>query len=59
MNSDFIISPCPNEIVGVQQSLRVRIVYRIKSLRKTKENANLPDTIRIKLTGDGTRIARD
>ena len=59
MNSEFEISPCPNEIIGVQQSLRVRIAYRIKSLlEKTKENADLPNTIRIKLTGDGTRIAR-
>ena len=37
----------------------MRIAYRIKSLlEKTKENANLPNTIRIKLTGDDTRIAR-
>ena len=37
----------------------MRIAYRIKSLlEKTKENADLPNTIRIKLMGDGTRIAR-
>ena len=59
MNSEFDISPCPNGVIGVQQSLRVRIAYRIKSLlEKTKENADLPNTIRVKLTGDGTRIAR-
>ena len=45
--------------MGVQQSLRVHIAYHIKSLlEKTKENTDLPSTIRVKLTGDGTRIAR-
>ena len=59
MNSKFNISPCPNGIIGVQQSLRVRIAYHIKSLlEKTKENTDLPSNIRVKLTGDGTRIAR-
>ena len=37
----------------------MRFAYRIKSLlEKRKENADLPNKIRIKLTGDGTRIAR-
>ena len=60
MNSKFNISPCPNGIIGVQQSLRLRIAYHIKSLlEKTKENADqFPSTIRVKLTGNGTRIAR-
>ena len=60
MNSEFNISPCPNGVIGVQQSLRVHIAYRIKSpLEKTKENTtDLPHTIRVKLTGDGTSIAR-
>ena len=59
MNSEFDISPCPNKVIGVQQSLRVRLAYRIQSLiEKTKENTDLSSTIRVKLTGDGTKIAR-
>ena len=55
MNSKFNISPCPNGIIGVQQSLRVRIAYHIKSLlEKTKENTYYQSEI----DGDGTRIAR-
>ena len=59
MNSKFDISPCPNGIIEVQQSLRVCIAFHIKSLsEKTKKNTDLPSTIKVKLTGDGTRIAR-
>ena len=60
MNSKFDISPCPNGIIEVQQSLRVCIAFHIKSLsEKTKKNSDLPSTIKVKLTADGTRIARE
>ena len=44
---------------GIQQSLRALITVRLTSLiENTKEITDLPSTIRIKLTGDGTRIVR-
>ena len=60
LNSQWDIHDCPNEIVGVQQSIRARIVQRLTQfVRKgNKEGMAIPTTIRIKLTGDGTRIAR-
>ena len=60
LNSQWDIHNCPNEIVGVQQSIRARIVQRLTQfVRKgNKEGMAIPTTIRIKLIGDGTRIAR-
>lgn len=59
INSELEIFPSPNGIVGAQQSLRARIIVRLISLiENTKENTDLSSTIRIKLTGDGTRIAK-
>ena len=58
LNSQFHIFNCPNNIIGVQQSLRERILKRLTCLihKNTEEGVNTPNTIRIKLTGDGTRI---
>ena len=60
LNSTFTITNCPNNTIGVQTSLRARILYRLQCFinRNAKEGLATPDTIRIKLTGDGTRIAR-
>ena len=60
LNSKFNIRSCPNGIIGVQQSLKSRIVQRLTVFiqRASKDGVTLPDTIKIKLTGDGTRIAR-
>ena len=60
LNSQCNIQSCPNEIIGVQQSIRARITQRLTQfVRKAKKEAiSIPTTIRIKLTGDGTRIAR-
>ena len=55
INSEFEIYPIPNGIVGVQQSLKTRVTICLTSL---SEITDLPSTIKIKLTGDGTRIAR-
>ena len=55
INSEFEIYPAPNRIVSVQQSLKARIMICLTSL---SEITDLPSTIKIKLTGDGTRIAR-
>ena len=60
MNSEFNITSCPNNIIGVQQSIKERIKQRIKCLVKQneREGKSTPSTIRIKLTGDGTQIGR-
>ena len=56
MNSEFAIRSTPNEVVGVQQSFVDRVQIR---LRKLITDSDI-DTrkFRIKLTGDGTLIAR-
>lgn len=60
LNSQCAIRNCPNEVIGVQQSIRARIVQRLTQFvqKANKEGMAIPTTIRIKLTGDGTRIAR-
>ena len=55
INSEFEVFPIPNGVVGIQQSLWERITVRLTSL---VEKTDLPSIIRIKLTGDGTRIGR-
>ena len=60
MNSEIEIKPTPNNIMGVQQSLRLRLttcLYRVVK-QASKDGKNFPDNVRVKLTGDGTRIAR-
>ena len=59
LNSEFEIRSAPNGIVGVQQSVRARIMVRLTQLiDKAPNPSDVPSTIRIKLTGDGTQIAR-
>lgn len=56
-----MISDCPNNVCGVQQSLKTRVLQRLKVFvrKNTEEGIDTPDTIRIKLTGDGTLIGRE
>lgn len=60
LNSAYDILDIPNGIVGVQQSLRRRLRFHVTKLEERYREANklLPRTIRVKLTGDGTQIAR-
>ncbi len=60
MNSKFEICETPSGTVGVQQSLQSRLIFCISQLAKQYKASDklLPETIRIKLTGDGTQIAR-
>lgn len=60
LNSQFGISVTPNNIIGVQQSVKARIFQRLTVLvnKNIKEGIDTPSTIRIKLTGDGTQIGR-
>ena len=60
LNSQFNIKNTPNNITGVQQSIKERIEHRIKYLiqQNSLVGKPAPSTIRIKLTGDGTQIGR-
>lgn len=60
LNSHYDIRKCPNGIIGVQQSIKARIIQRITNFveQASTEGISIPDKIRIKITGDGTRIAR-
>ena len=58
MNSQFAIRSTPNGIIGVQQSLKDRITARLKKL-VNNNTEELPHRIRVKITGDGTLIARN
>ena len=60
LNLTFPISNPPNNIIGAQTSLRARISYRLECFinRNKEEGKATPQMIRIKLTADGTRIAR-
>ena len=55
LNKEFHITSAPNGITGVQQSLVAHVEARLRYLL-----IKMPDIhkIRIKLTGDGTQIAR-
>ena len=58
LNSQFDIRSAPNGIVGVQQSLRACVMLRLTQLVESSKGVDIPSTIRVKLTGDGTEIAR-
>ncbi len=53
-NSKFDIMPAPEGVIGVQQSLRSRLTVRLRSLQAMDPG----QTLKIKLSGDGTAIAR-
>ena len=53
LNSKFEITSCPSDIPGVQQSLKVCLLRRLRQLKLCPG-----ETIQIKLTGDGTHIAK-
>ena len=53
LNSGFDIAPSPNGFTGVQQSFKTRLMCRLHHLKLA-----CGETIQIKLTGDGTNIAK-
>lgn len=59
-NLQYEIYNAPNGRVVVQQKLRERLVFHIAQLSKQYNTLQkpIPSTIRVKLTGDGTQIAR-
>ena len=58
LNSQSEIVRAPNGVIGVQQSLRARLFLRIIKFIENSKEAEIPTNINVKLTGDGTEIAR-
>ena len=59
MNKRWKISPTPGSTVGVQQSLKQRLIDRLKHLQSIASDDSgfkLNSTVGVKLTGDGTYI---
>ena len=54
LNSEFHLSPAPNGVVGIQQSLKSRLFLCLKNYGGLSEG----DVVQVKLTGDGTNIGR-
>lgn len=53
-NSSFDVVPAPEGVIGIQQSLRSRLTVRLQALQMLDQGQK----IKIKLSGDGTTIAR-
>ena len=60
LNSQYGIKRCSNNIVGVQQSIKVRIIQSLTHLVNeiSKESTSIPETFRIKIIGDRTLTTR-
>ena len=59
LNSQFDISVSPNNIIGVQQNVKARILQLLTILvNKTLKKELILHLQYIKLTGDGTQIGR-
>ena len=62
LNSLWNIRPTPNNTNGVQQSLKDRLIVRIRHLIKSSGTHDSPfmreKLIRVKLSGDGTKIGK-
>ena len=56
LNSQWDIKPCPDNN-GIQQSLASRVIERVKFLLKQGKISE-GDVLRLKLSGDGTKICR-
>ena len=60
LNDQYEIANARESIVGVQQSLKTRLQFVLTFMVNNAESngAQLPDTLRVKLTGDGTQISK-
>ena len=58
INSCCDIYPTPGPILGVQQSLKKRLTTRLQILVNKHPSIKDEAYIRVKLTGDGTRVSR-
>ena len=58
MDTQSSLQPIPGPIEGVQQSFKERLKIRITTLIKRYPNIKDEPYIRVKITGDGTRVSR-
>ena len=60
LNGQFDIHDAPEGVIGVQQKIKPRLHLFLTNMAKKaiESDKPLPNTIRIKLTGDGTQIGR-
>ena len=60
LNDQFIVSPIPDGMIGIQQSFRSRLCAQIHILKhaKSSQQQALDNHVRVKLSADGTRIGR-
>ena len=60
LNLQYDIKKCPNGIIGIQQSIKLRIVQCLTHfIKQTSTKAlSIPETFRIKITVDRTQIAQ-
>ena len=60
LNLQHGIKRCPNNIIGVQQGIKIRIIQHLTHFVKqaSEQGMSIPETFRIKITVDGTQIAR-
>ena len=60
LNAQFEIRDAPEGIVGVQQSIKSRLKFLLTHIiyNFSKNSTEISNVIRVKLTGDGTQIAR-
>jgi len=54
LNSQWKLQPCPGDD-GIQQSFKSRLTMRVTQLVK-EENFSTGDRLKVKLSGDGTKI---
>jgi len=57
LNSHYDIRKVPGDIIGVQQSLRARLLPCLTNIVQNTTEENVPSCFCVKLTGDGTQIA--
>ena len=57
LDANYTVRPTPGTVVGVQQSLKEQLKKRIQILVKANPTLAKNAKIRVKVTGDGTRIS--
>ena len=58
LNSHYDIKKAPGNIIGVQQSIKARLVPRLANIVQNSSEHDVTSCFRVKLTGDGTQIGR-
>ena len=58
LNSHYDIKKAPGNIIGVQQSIKARLIPRLANIVQNSSEHDVTSCFRVKLTGDGTQIGR-